>query len=127
MSIEAKIIGKMDAGNVQVEINSSKGNSKPNYYKVPEQKADAFIADYDKAVKRNTIISNVGFVSSIFGGVLAASAVTRKMHNSVLKWLINIGTGAGAAVASIIACSSYLSKSHEACLKKHNAEQIQYF
>ena len=52
MSIEARILGKLDATNVQIEINSSKGSSKPNYYKVPENKADAFIADYEKAVKK---------------------------------------------------------------------------
>ena len=127
MSIEANILGRIDNRNVQVEINSSKGNSKPNYYKVPKQEADAFITDYKKSVKRNTIISNIGFVVSILGGTLIASAATKKMQNTALKWVINIGSGIGGAIASIIGCSAFLSKAHESCLKRHNAEQIEIF
>ena len=126
MSIEARILGKLDATNVQIEINSSKGSSKPNYYNVPENKAEAFIADYEKAVKRNTVISNVGFVSSVLGGVILASVATRNLKNTALKWIINSAAGIAGAAASIVGCSSYLTKSHEACLKKHNAEQIFY-
>lgn len=126
MSIEANIIGKIDSNNVQVAINSSKNSAKPNYYKVSEREADAFIADYDKTVKRNTILSNVCFGSSIFAGILLAGQLTKNIKNSALKWGINVASGIACAIGSVAGCGAYFSKSHEACLKRHNAEQLHY-
>ena len=125
MSVDVKILNKLDNNSVQVEINSEK-NSKPKYYKVPEKNVDSFISEYKKNDKKTSIIANTAFVSSVFAGVILASLATKKLKNSVLKWIIGTAGGIAGAVLSILGTSNYIDKSKNNLLKTQNVQEINY-
>lgn len=125
MSIDAKITGKLDYNNVQVEISSAKGENK-RFYSVPANQGDSFIKNYQKTDKRNTIAANAGLFGGIFAGILAANAVTRKIKNTALKWVLNMCAGIAGAVLSIIGTSKYMQIQHDKLLKTHQAREITY-
>ncbi len=125
MSVDVKILNKLDNNSVQVEINSEK-NSKPKYYKVPEKNVDSFISEYKKNDKKTSIIANTAFVSSVFAGVILASLATKKLKNSVLKWIIGTAGGIAGAVLSILGTSNYIDKSKNKLLKTQNVQEINY-
>ena len=124
MSIDVNVLNKFD-NNVLVEINSEK-NSKPKFYKVPEQNLDNFINGYKKNDKKTSIVANTAFVTSVFAGVIAASLATKKLKSKVAKWLIGSAGGVAGAVLSILGTSEYIDKSKNKLLKAHNVQEINY-
>lgn len=116
---------KLEQQNVQVQIRSG-NNSKPKYFNVPKNQADAFTTEYKKNTKKNSIIVNTTFVSSIFGAVIIANRATKKLSNSVLKWIIGCAAGIAGATISIIGTSNYIDNKNNKILQKYNAQEINY-
>lgn len=125
MSVDIKILNKLDNKNVCVEVSSEK-NNRAKYYKVPERNTDLFINEYKKNDKKTSIIANTAFVSSVFAGVILASLATKKLKNNIAKWLIGTAGGIAGATLSIIGMSEYIDKSKNKLLKAHNAQEINY-
>ena len=125
MAIEVKVLNKLDNRNVLIEINSDK-NSKPKYYKVPENNTDTFINEYKRNDKKTSIVANIAFVTSVFAGVIAASLATKKLKSTLFKWLIGTAGGVAGATLSIIGTSEYIEKSKNKLLKEQNAKEINY-
>ncbi len=125
MSLDIKVINRLDDKNVQVEVSSDK-NHNTKYYKVPEQNVDSFVNEYKKNDKKNSIIANTAFVSSVFAGVILASLATKKLKNTVLKWIIGTAGGIAGAVLSVFGTSEYIDKSKNKMLKAQNAQEINY-
>ena len=123
MAVEAKITNRLDNNFVQVEMKAPK-SERISYYKVPTNKADAFITEYKKNDKKSSIITNTAFVGAIFGGVLVANSFTKKLKNKVLAWLINTGAGILGATGAVILSSSYLEKSQNKIMEKFQAQKI---
>jgi len=125
MSIDAKITGKIDNNNVQVQISTARAENK-RFYAVPENKADTFIKNYKKVDKRNSIVANGGLFAGIFAGILAANAVTRTLKSTALKWILNMTAGIIGAGLSIVGSSKYMSNQYNKLLQAHNAKEITY-
>lgn len=125
MSVDVKILNKLDNKSVCVEVNSEK-NNKTKYYRVPEKNTNSFINEYKKNDKKTSIIANTAFVSSVFAGVILASLATKKLKNNIVKWLIGTAGGIAGATLSIIGMSEYIDKSKNKLLKAHNAQEINY-
>ena len=125
MSVDVKILNKLDNKSVCIEVNSEK-NNKTKYYRVPEKNTNSFINEYKKNDKKTSIIANTAFVSSVFAGVILANLATKKLKNNIVKWLIGTAGGIVGATLSIIGMSEYIDKSKNRILKAHNAQEINY-
>lgn len=125
MSVEIKVLNKLDNQNVQVEIKSEKSD-KRLYYKVPQKNLDTFINEYKKNDKKTSIIANTAFVSSIFASVIIASLATKKLASNVLKWIIGSAAGIAGATLSILGTSNYIDSNNKKLLQKHNALELNY-
>ncbi len=125
MSVDAKILNKIDSNNVQIEIKTGK-NANSKYYKVPNQNIDSFINAYKKNDKRTSIIANTAFVSSVFAGVILVSLATKKIKNKILRGILGTIGGVAGAALSVIGTSKYLESSNKKMLKSQNAQEINY-
>lgn len=125
MSVEIKVVNKLDNQNVQVAVNSTKSN-KRLYYKVPQKNLDTFVDEYKNNDKKSSLIANTAFVSSIFGAVILASLATKKLKSNVLKWIIGSSAGIAGATLSIIGTSNYIDNKNKKLLQKYNAQEINY-
>ena len=125
MGIDVKVLNKLDKNNVVIEVDSDK-NRKPKFYKVPENNADTFVNEYKKNDKKTSIVANTAFVSAVFAGVMLASLATKKLKNTVLKWIIGTAGGIAGAILSIFGTSEYIDKSKNKLLKEQNAQEINY-
>lgn len=122
-SIEMKVDRKLANNYVQVEATSKKTYTK--YFKVPEQKADSFCADYKKHDKKMKRLSNISFIGATIAGCAIVSPLTKNL-SSATKLCIGIFAGMVAAVGSVFCTAKVMEKQQNKLLKEFGAEEIFY-
>ncbi len=122
MSVDAKISRVIDNNNVQVDISSK--NARTRYYQVPKNNADNFIKQYKKQDKKASWITNTAFGASILVGVFGANALTKKMNNKLLKFVLNTAAGVGCAIAAMFGSGKYIESEKNKILEQNRAKEI---
>ena len=122
MSVDAKITRAIDNNTVQVDISSK--NSRTRYYQVPKNNADNFIKSYTKNEKKMSWITNTAFGASIIVGVFGANALTKKMNNKLLKFVLNTASGVGCAIASMYGSGKYIESEKNKILEQNRAKEL---
>lgn len=123
MAIDLKVNRKLDNNYVQVEATSKKTYTK--FFKVPQDKVDAFCASYKKHDKNMKYLSNTTFVLSTILGCLLVSPFTKKIGSGA-RLAIGILAGMGAATASVFGTAKIMQNKQDKLLKNFNAQEIFY-
>lgn len=122
MSVDAKISRAIDNNSVQVDISSK--NSRTRFYQVPKNNADNFIKQYKKQDKKASLITNTAFGAAILVGVFGANALTKKMNNKLLKFVLNTAAGVGCAIAAIFGSGKYIQNQQNKIIEQNRAKEI---
>lgn len=123
MAVTANISRKLDNNCVQVDISSKKIWTR--YFKVPENKADSFIANYKKQDTRNNWRSNLMMLTGALAGCFIASIFTQKLSKGI-KTAIGILAGLLGTAGAIFTNATIVRKQEDKLLKNYNAEEIFY-
>ncbi len=122
MSVDAKISRAIDNNSVQIDISSK--NSRTRFYQVPKNNADNFIKQYKKQDKKASLITNTAFGAAILVGVFGANALTKKMNNKLLKFVLNTAAGVGCAIAAIFGSGKYIQNQQNKIIEQNRAKEI---
>ena len=123
MAVDMKVNRRLDNNYVQVEATSKKTYTK--FFKVPQDRVDAFCANYKKHDKNMKILSNTSFVASTILGCLLVSPLTRKISSGA-RLAVGILAGMGAATASVFGTAKIMQSKQDSLLKKFKAQEIFY-
>lgn len=123
MAVDLKISRKLDNNYVQVDVSSK--NMQTKYYRVPQNKADSFCANYKKNDKSMNFKSNAAFIGAAFAGCIGASFLTKNLK-SAAKFAIGIVSGVVCGTAATYGMAGAMEKSYKNLLATHGAEQIFY-
>lgn len=123
MAVRTQISRKLDENNVQVNVTSTKAATR--YFKVPKDVADEFCSSYKKQDKKDNLISNITFGSSILLGCWLASGLASKL-NTAGRFAVGIIGGVLCALGSTILLNSKMAPKHEQFVKSFGAEEIYY-
>lgn len=114
-------IGKspvLNDGTIQIEMKNN--DAQPYYFRVSQDKADAFISESKSFDKKASQIKIGAIITGILGGTFAAHFFTKKMDNNLFKYLINSAAGISGAMLMDSICGEYLSSEHNKIKNKYN-------
>ena len=124
MALTTEVTKKFNNGYVQVTVNSKNNGSK--YYKVPENRADEFQAEYKKN-KKKLNWSTTGIMLATIAAVLTPVAFfSKKIENKTYRTLLGIAAGVVGGIGSMLVTNKIEMNSHAKLLKKYNASTIDY-
>lgn len=124
MPITSAVTRKFDNNYVQVEIQGKKYDTR--YYKVPEDRADSFQAEYKKNSSKAGWVSNGLMILGLAALTAVSYFATKKMENKSLKTMIAMFAGVTGGIAGTFAGAKIESKNHQNLLYKYNATEIDY-
>jgi len=124
MSITATISKPLGQGYVQVDSATKSGYKR--YYKVPHKNAKQFSTALVKQDKEMNLYSNIVFFSSIFAGVLGATAFTKKMDSKVKQFLVNSASAVVLASLTTLGMNGYIKKEENKLMDTYKAKEIYY-
>lgn len=122
MALTSSITGRYDNNDVRVEINSKR--QEPRYYRVPENKADAFQREYKKNSARMPWINTGLTLGAIAATIIPMSFLTNKIDSRSIRMLLGVLAGLVGGVGSMYLGAEIEANSHKKLLSKYNAQEI---
>ena len=110
----------LNDGTVQVEMKRDNSNS-TYCYRVPHQKADAFISESQKFDNKANKIRVGAVILGILGGTFGSHFCTKKMDSNIFKFLINSAAGISGAMLMDSLSGEYLSSEQNKIKSRYNA------
>lgn len=126
MALTVEVVKPLGEGRVQVDTKRKwLGSEIVQHYSVPEEKADAFIADYKKEVPK--MQRNGGIIGAVAGIVsMALGVAAAKKAGPILKTLSMALFTVAGVLGTAFAVGTNNAKKARTMLDKHDAKPIFY-
>ena len=124
MTLTSAITKKFDNNYVQVEISSNKQESV--YYKVPEDKADAFQREFIQYSKKTPWISMGMTLGAITALIVPVSFLTKKIASRTARMFLGTLAGLTGGVGSMYLGTRMQEKNYSKMLNKYDAQELDY-